>query len=223
MGSAFGREVADAEDEVPVVARNGEVTAASNGDGSDQGGMAGASLAEVMGVALPAGGPSTEDVLKDFRAYIEVGLSRLLAEAAGAWPLGSAELAVEAQRLEAAGSADRGLGSAFPEGAALQCLQVMSGPPGPLLVKWRFVGKFVGEYCDSAGTTVKGRGQLVDIEGVCQAQVSPDKQIASTELFYNVPGLVKAMVNDSAESAASACPITGKAGVCPVLGVSAAR
>mmetsp|Transcript_43443 Transcript_43443/g.139626 ORF Transcript_43443/g.139626 Transcript_43443/m.139626 type:complete len:226 (-) Transcript_43443:176-853(-) len=225
MGGALRRgEVAEEGSQAPAARPDGGGGGVGSGAGAGDDDAPVASMAELMGLApRQGGGPSASDVLRDFRAHIEAALHRLLLCAAEQWnPAGNnGGLAVEAQLLET--SENAAMSTAFADGAALQCLQVMCGPPGPLLCKWRYVGTFIGEYCDSAGSAVKGQGQIVDIEGVCQAMVTPDKtQVASTELFYNVPGLIKAMVDHGAESAGDgACPVTGKSGFCPVLGISA--
>lgn len=115
------------------------------------------------------------------------------------------------------------MGAAFPAGAALQLVKVLCGPPGPVLFKWRYVGKFTGVYRDAAGREVRGAGQVVDIEGACQAQVQDGQPAAVTELYYDVPALMKAMADDRAGGAGDApCPVTGKTGFCPVLGIRAA-
>lgn len=178
-----------------------------------------------MGFGGASEGPSAEDVLSDFRAHVETALQEMSSQAAEGWAAGGADgppaAAAAAAKPQVLGTAtSQGLGLAFPEGAALQCLRVLCGPPGPLLLQWRYVGKFSGTYKDSQGAAVQGRGQIVDIEGVCQARIGAEGRAENLELFYNVPGLISAMLTDAAAAADdAACPVTGRSGVCPVLGV----
>merc|ERR1712039_1040413 len=62
-------------------------------------------------------------------------------------------------------------GSTFTEGFAWECLEVMSGPP-TVTFRWRHLGKFAGTYTDKKGNKYQGNGSMVNIIGMCIAQVN---------------------------------------------------
>merc|ERR1712232_990005 len=87
-----------------------------------------------------------------------------------------------------------GLATAFPDGVALECIELIVAAPPLLLFKWRHVGKFTGSYTDSAGVTVSGGGQVVDVQGVRNFTVGPNSDLINSELYYDVPSLIQAVV-----------------------------
>merc|ERR1712216_119994 len=116
----------------------------------------------------------------------------------------------------------QGMGSAFPDGVAIENLEIMVRPPAPLLLfKWRFVGKFNGTYADSAGIAVRGYGQIVDISGVCKMVLGANMEFGDTEIFYDVPTLMQAMSQPKLDENGAPCPVSGKVGACPMLDIMA--
>lgn len=180
------------------------------------------SLGEAMGIGH---GPEAAGLAQDFKAFIEPGLLRISELVAAGWSTGGPAAAAAAagvhtlpgSRGHSGGAkAMPALAKAFPEGMELRCQQAMCGPPGPVLFEWRSAAKFTGGY---RGTR-RGRGQVVEVQGVCRAQVKPDGGMEVIELYYNVPGFLKAMLSDSPEEDAAAaegsaaCPVTGLVGKC---------
>eukprot|EP00929_Paragymnodinium_shiwhaense_P044399 TRINITY_DN2278_c0_g1_i6.p1 TRINITY_DN2278_c0_g1~~TRINITY_DN2278_c0_g1_i6.p1 ORF type:complete len:288 (-),score=58.52 TRINITY_DN2278_c0_g1_i6:353-1108(-) len=72
----------------------------------------------------------------------------------------------------------------FPEGFAWECLEVMQGPPR-VTFKWRHFGKFTGQWVAPDGTVYKGTGEMLNLEGICIAEVDKNLVIDNLEVYYN--------------------------------------
>eukprot|EP00438_Fugacium_kawagutii_P004821 Skav226388 [mRNA] locus=scaffold1631:52006:57687:+ [translate_table: standard] len=94
-----------------------------------------------------------------------------------------------------ASNADIGMknfAAAFPEGFALEVLEVFSGPPN-VTFKWRHFGKMTGSFVDKHGKDHKGNGEMLNVIGLCIAKVSEDLKIESVDVYYNPNDLARAL------------------------------
>jgi len=83
--------------------------------------------------------------------------------------------------------------AAFSEGFAFEVLEVLSGPP-TCTFKWRHFGKFSGTYTDKEGKTFTGKGQMVNVIGLCIAKVNEALKIEALDVYYNPDDLLTPLI-----------------------------
>jgi len=96
----------------------------------------------------------------------------------------------------------------FPEGFAWECLEVYQGPPR-VTFKWRHFGKFTGKWVDPSGKEYKGTGEMVNVEGICIADVDDNLMINALEIYYNpldqILPMLKGQVSQAPSSSFFGC------------------
>lgn len=132
--------------------------------------------------ALNGGAPATAQVMADIGPY------NLLIQEHSQYSGG-------AQTFE---SANTIFSSAFTEGFAWECLEVLSGPP-TVTFKWRHFGKFTGTYTDKQGNKYNGNGDMINVIGLCIAKVSDTLKIESLDVYYNPDDMLKPLTAASAK------------------------
>mmetsp|Transcript_96788 Transcript_96788/g.242792 ORF Transcript_96788/g.242792 Transcript_96788/m.242792 type:complete len:298 (+) Transcript_96788:72-965(+) len=94
-------------------------------------------------------------------------------------------------------------GGTFSEGFAWEVLEVLSGPP-TVAFKWRHFGKFSGTYTDRQGREHKGTGEMIDLIGMCIAQVNESLLIESLDIYYNPDDLLRPLTTGAQSKVAAA-------------------
>mmetsp|Transcript_85876 Transcript_85876/g.152098 ORF Transcript_85876/g.152098 Transcript_85876/m.152098 type:complete len:233 (+) Transcript_85876:68-766(+) len=88
-------------------------------------------------------------------------------------------------------------GSSFPEGFAWEVLEVFSGPP-KVSFKWRHFGRMSGTFTDKNGKQHKGNGEMMNLIGLCIAQVNAELKIESLDIYYNPDDMINPLVTNQA-------------------------
>jgi len=118
-------------------------------------------------------------------------------------------------------SADAVFKDVFKTGFALECVEAITGPPSPMILfKFRHVGQFTNnaKYVDHDGTVWEGKGQMIETEGMCHALKLPGmNMIQKVDVYYNHSKPIKTIA-DPDLAANGACPMSGKEGMCPLMG-----
>jgi len=84
--------------------------------------------------------------------------------------------------------------SAFPEGFAWEVLEVFSGPP-TVSCKWRHFGKMSGTFTDKMGKQHQGKGEMMNVIGMCIAKVNDDLKIESMDIYYSPNDMIKPLLS----------------------------
>lgn len=87
-------------------------------------------------------------------------------------------------------SANTVFSEAFNKGFAFEVLEVLSGPPN-VVFKWRHWGPFSGSFTDSKGDKHVGKGEEINVIGMCIAKVNASLVIEALDVYYDPRDLLK--------------------------------
>lgn len=77
---------------------------------------------------------------------------------------------------------------AFKKGFPWELMKVLSGPPGPVIFTWRHWAEFIGIFQGR-----QGKGELIEIFGLCRVIVNEKLKIQKLEIFMNNDTFLEAL------------------------------